>query len=268
MKYGWIPSLPDFRDMATDHPEVTNLLTGVMSQGRPPLFSLRDWIPATAIRDQKDLGSCTAQSVSGLVEYYGRRTQKDSMKVSALYLYKATRSILGLVGDTGADIRSTIKALRIFGVPPEQYWPYNVDKFEVEPNWIARGFATEFQAIKYTRLDTNGTAPSRVLDLVRSYIRNGFPVAFGFSCFSSIDNVGSDGVVPFPSAGERLEGGHAVYAAAYDDNRRLLGFPNSWTTGWGDGGWGWLPYDYILKGLAEDFWVLLSQEWVNLKDFD
>jgi hypothetical protein len=29
---------------------------------------------------------------------------------------------------------------------------------------------------------------------------------------------------------------------------------NSWGQGWGERGYGWLPYDYVLKGLAEDFW--------------
>jgi len=37
---------------------------------------------------------------------------------------------------------------------------------------------------------------------------------------------------------------------------------NSWGTGWGDSGYGWLPYEYILKGLAEDFWSILNKEWV------
>ncbi len=42
---------------------------------------------------------------------------------------------------------------------------------------------------------------------------------------------------------------------------------NSWGTGWGDRGYGWLPYDYVLNELAEDFWSLLSMEWVDTKQF-
>ena len=42
---------------------------------------------------------------------------------------------------------------------------------------------------------------------------------------------------------------------------------NSWGSGWGDHGYGWLPYDYVLKGLAVDWWSILSQEYVNTKNF-
>ena len=42
---------------------------------------------------------------------------------------------------------------------------------------------------------------------------------------------------------------------------------NSWGTGWGEQGYGWLPYEYILKGLAVDWWILLKNEWVDTKNF-
>lgn len=42
---------------------------------------------------------------------------------------------------------------------------------------------------------------------------------------------------------------------------------NSWGTGWGDAGYGWLPYEYVLKGLAEDFWSILKKEWVDTGEF-
>ena len=42
---------------------------------------------------------------------------------------------------------------------------------------------------------------------------------------------------------------------------------NSWETGWGVKGYGWLPYDYVLNKLALDFWSLLRMEWVDTKQF-
>jgi C1A family cysteine protease len=42
---------------------------------------------------------------------------------------------------------------------------------------------------------------------------------------------------------------------------------NSWGAQWGDKGYGWLPYEYVLNRLAVDFWSLLSMDWVNSKQF-
>jgi len=42
---------------------------------------------------------------------------------------------------------------------------------------------------------------------------------------------------------------------------------NSWGTEWGDGGYGFLPYDCVLAGLAEDWWTLIQQGWVDTGQF-
>jgi len=37
--------------------------------------------------------------------------------------------------------------------------------------------------------------------------------------------------------------------------------------GWGEEGYGWLPYEYVMQGLAEDFWSVLKKEWVDTGQF-
>ena len=60
---------------------------------------------------------------------------------------------------------------------------------------------------------------------------------------------------------EKLLGGHAVMAVMYDDNLRVFGCRNSWGDKWGDEGYFYLPYDYILdEKLASDFWIITSVE--------
>ncbi|MEB3169272.1 MAG: C1 family peptidase, partial [Synechococcaceae cyanobacterium] len=84
----------------------------------------------------------------------------------------------------------------------------------------------------------------------------------------------------YPTPGERVLGGHAIDAVGYDDNLKIkntnggatettgaLLIRNSWGTQWGSGGYGWLPYQYVLSGLATDWWSLLKNEWIDTGNF-
>jgi C1A family cysteine protease len=42
---------------------------------------------------------------------------------------------------------------------------------------------------------------------------------------------------------------------------------NSWGTEWGEKGYGWLPYEYLLAGLADEFWSLIKSEWIESGEF-
>jgi C1A family cysteine protease len=35
----------------------------------------------------------------------------------------------------------------------------------------------------------------------------------------------------------------------------------------GEKGYGYLPYDFVLEGLAEDWWTLIDQGWVDTGQF-
>jgi C1A family cysteine protease len=286
MAFGWVPDRPDIRDFTRTSPTIAAKLSKIGGRKRRArarktgraAADLRPW--CAPIEDQGDLGSCTANAGVGLVEYFERRTFNRHVDASRLFLYKATRNLMHLSGDTGADLRSTMKALVLFGAPPEEFWPYRIQQFDAEPSAFCYAFGQSFQAIQYYRLDPPGTPEASVLAAITSGLDDGLPSMFGFPVYASIDQAAGDGKIPWPAPGEKVLGGHALVAVGYDDavtipNRTEGGVTakgallvrNSWGTGWGDRGYGWLPYEYVLRRQAVDWWSLAKAEWFDAGAF-
>jgi C1A family cysteine protease len=273
MGMGWHRDLPDFRDHTVEAEPVKKILTksaslkGVL-KSLPASVDLRKW--CSPIENQGSLGSCTAHAGVGMLEYFERRTTGKHLDASRLFLYKVTRQLMGFKGDDGAYLRETMKAMVLFGVPPEKYWPYKIDQYNEEPGNFCYCFAQNYKALKYYRLDPPGKTPSTILGAVKKSLAAELPAMFGFSVYSSLPPAGDGkGEIPFPSAGDAQEGGHAVLAVGYDDSKKIgknkgaLLIRNSWGTEWGEKGYGWLPYAYIEEGLADDFWSMVKAEYID-----
>lgn len=280
---GWLPDYPDFRDYTVEEESVKTMLapTGTVKAKAvaiPLTVDLRPWF--SPIENQGSLGSCTANAGVGMVEYFERKAFGKHLDASRLFLYKVTRNMLHWTGDTGAFLRSTMGAMVLFGLPPEEYWPYIIADFEKEPTAFCYAYAQNYQAISYYRLDPPGITKAALLTQIKTNLAGNLPSMFGFTVYNSINQASASGKIPYPTAGEKIAGGHAIVAVGYDDNMKIkntnagavetkgaLLIRNSWGTGWGSAGYGWLPYEYVLKGLAVDWWSLIKQEWIDTGAF-
>lgn len=302
--FGWLPDYPDMRDRSVTYMEPNDK---PVIDPKEKVSVHRLWAKASAVSkkaaiknlpkkvldlekyfppvdNQEDINSCTAHAGTALVEYFENRSGGDYEKKSRLFLYKATRNLLKFEGDTGAFLRTTMKAMVLFGVPPEKYWTYEKENMNAEPTPFCYSYAQNYQAIQYYRLDTFNYEKNvdiqkeHLLEEIKRNLVKGLPLMFGFTVYSCFRHC-NDGFVKYPTEKNKQLGGHAVVAVGYDDSIEITGedgkktkgairIRNSWGTKWGENGYGWLPYEYLLNGLTKDWWSIIKNEWIDNKVFE
>lgn len=258
-RYGWLPDLPDNRDIEWKPPKTRGRRVG------PKLPSKKDLrlLPAEPpIYDQSYLGSCTANGVAGAFEFIQRKQGLTDYKPSRLFIYYEERRIINTIQyDSGAFIRDGLKVVNKLGAPHEDMWPYNINAFTQQPYDSVYQDGLLHQTIQYAFVD------NRIQTPIKQVIAAENPVIIGFTVYPWFEEVGPNGVCT-PVAGQQVLGGHCVEIVGYETMHSLTGnykvyaiIRNSWGTGWGEGGYCYMPLSWLCNyENADDFWVISQVE--------
>ena len=206
------------------------------------------------VYDQGNLGSCTANALAFGYEYTEMiENEKNIFIPSRLFIYYNERNIEDSIDtDSGAQLFDGISSLHINGVCKESDWIYDITKYKDKPSDKCYSQALNHRIDKFYAVEQK-------LDQLRSSLILGFPVIFGFVVYKSFqtEQVQKTGIMTMPVENDIILGGHAVSAVGFDDKKKVFIIRNSWGVHWGDNGYFYMPYDYILNpNLASDFWCI------------
>jgi len=244
-KYGWVPDLKDQRDVlygASSKPFVLPL---------PESIDLRNF--SSPINDQGASSSCVFNAGVKSIHFLQLREWKQELVyLSRLFPYYNTRAVEGDVEqDAGATIRNAIKSFAKHGTCPESMWPFDLSKLKDKPSDACYLEAEKHKITSYQRLTT--------LEDMLQCLAEGFPFIFGITIYESFESeeTKKTGNIKMPVWNERTLGGHAMQCVGYDLNAETFLFGNSWGEDWGQGGYGQLPFNYMMQ-FGGDAWVIIS----------
>lgn len=164
-----------------------------------------------------------------------------------------------MAATAGCGLRDTLKALRRFGAPPETAETAVRTGCDGGPSRFA--YASEYSGVRFLRIDSPKGSPQATLEGVRAWLLGGSPCVCGFAV---LDSVGNGPLIPYTPDRSAVLGGAAAVVMGFDDSLRVDPSSRSeagalrvgccWGADWGDSGYGWLPYRYLIEGVARDFW--------------
>jgi C1A family cysteine protease len=244
-KYGWKPDIADHRDHKFSIKAISRLPIMVQPMGTQ-----------CRVEDQGQLGSCTGHAVTTAIEI----SLQTTTQYSRLMAYYNGRKLEGTTAsDDGAMIRDVIKGTQTYGIANEIKWPYNIAKFARKPTIAAYRDAKKLlpSLVLYERIST--------IDQLKTALASGIPVIFGFSVpeYFQSAQVSTSGWVRFPTAADRIIGGHAVCAIGYDDTASTpyVWVRNSWGNKWGINGNFKMDQKWFTSpdNLVDDMWAIHVQ---------
>jgi C1A family cysteine protease len=139
-----------------------------------------------------------------------------------------------------------------YGLCPESEWPYDTKKFTVKPPDSCYTSALNEKLLKFRNINNDRNT-------MRNFLNLGIPLVVGIAIYPSFESrqVANTGIVPMPSKNGMMLGGHAVLVVGFNHNKQQWIVRNSWGNKWGDKGYFYLPYNYLLnRRLCTDIWVL------------
>ncbi|MDC3961439.1 C1 family peptidase [Polyangium jinanense] len=221
----------------------------------PPKVDLRPFM--SPIEDQKATNSCAANATAGAYEYLVKRhLGEDAYDVSRLFIYYNGRAVDDPenIQDEGSVLQSVIASLKEHGACSEETWAFDPEAVNEQPSDEAYQEAAQF------RIEDTELVPTN-LEAWKMALAEGHPIIFGVKLFSSFDKHKKAGLVPVPTSretGRESHGGHAMLCVGYSDPDQVFIVRNSWGPEWGDKGYCYIPYRYLMNEEYNfgDSWII------------
>jgi len=159
--------------------------------------------------------------------------------------------------DSGAYLIDGINSLKKYGICEEKYWKYNIDNIFMVPSKEAYENAKNNYLIDSLNIKKN-------LNEIKKWLSRNEPIAIAIAIYSNFMEEGrNNGFITMPKENDIYLGGHAVILCGYIDKEKRFILRNSWGDYWGDKGYFYLPYEYIIgdKNFSgNDLWIITKSK--------
>ena len=238
--------IPPINTIIADN--ITPIIDTIKPNHDKEIVDLRKYF--SDVKNQGRQSSCLAFTLSAMMEYVLKIRNSETKDFSEAFLYYRSREKIGEENlDNGSRFKYAIECLQNDGLCLEKYMPYDELDYRTPPCQSAIDDALFYKIKKVNSLNLE-------LNDFRRVLQKGFPIAISVNMYSSFGN-GKNGIVPMPSTREKSGGSHAMVIVGYNDNLKHFIVRNSWGASFGDNGYCYMPYDYVINPNYTNFACIL-----------
>jgi C1A family cysteine protease len=208
-----------------------------------------------AINDQEDTGSCVGWATAdGVVRYQmvkaGKLTKPTLLSPRFTWMgSKETDEFVNrpttFVEGAGTSLKAAMDIARKYGSVPMASVPFHISTKMYTGNENALySLAAQRKIASYYNLQRN-------LNQWKNWLATNGPILVGVGVDQTWDNATATGGNIDTFLPNTVRGGHAVAVVGYTTMGRFI-VRNSWGTGWGDKGFGYVSAAYIAAGFFDE----------------
>jgi len=210
-------------------------------------FDWRDQGVSSPVNDQMQCGSCWDFAACNAFNQSWKLANGKIITVSEQNVLDCNSAGDGCGGGWSSDAFDYIQDL---GVASDQNYPYIARRVTCN-----QSMSKPYQAYTWGYVGDDDGIPS--VDKIKAALYTYGPLAVGINATNAFQSFASN---PGEVFNENASGGvnHVVTLIGWDDNSQAWLIQNSWGTGWGAGGFGWISYYTNDIGYAAA-WVMPDQ---------
>jgi hypothetical protein len=193
------------------------------------------------IGDQGRVGSCAAWAIGyGILGWYAATQPHQGAPFAALSLYNQVNGGV----DGGSRSTDIYRVLQNKGIVEQAVWTHGPTDYRSQPTAAEAADALRHRAAGGTYLFQGQSQGGAAQQAIQTALAEGRPVAIGLPIYTPFKYLNSaDALMSAAKATGPLLGAHMVAAYGYDQTGVKIA--NSWGTGWGNGGWATLGWDFV-----------------------
>ena len=216
----------------------------------PPIYGTGYPEPKQLTNENVDLMFATPNAVTSVCEYLNIKNGKSIESYSRMFLYFNSKDNRGVISkDIPVSFIDCLETIKVFGMCPDELWPYNTEKSNLIPIKHCYEEAKKYKIYSFYKINQQA-------DTIKKCIANGEPILFGLNIYQNFLNIAPNTILDVPKDWEQQIGEYATACYGYDDSKRAFLCRGSFGNMWADSGYFWVSYDYVLSNKCTDFWTI------------